>query len=211
MGKAFKDFVTEFQTALKNGDQDFIRTVYQYWVDTSGALPPEYKDTFPELVIAEAGSTAELPVKSVETFDDFGVVQFSDPADPGASTSMTFRRKGNSWIMFNERSGFTRFKKVYTLWYAVEGGKVAIRFNGKRSPLVPEHSDRTAGATVTPINSALNVGPNEVGVESVDGQPKVQVRINSAKEGEIADSSVGDALLWEGVVSEPVKLTFNAE
>jgi hypothetical protein len=210
MARPFDEFVADFQAALRDGDQEFVRAVYQHWVDTSGMLPDEYRETFPELVLGEVGPLGSQPVKGTETFDEYGTVRFADPADPDAETSVTFRLVDDAWTMFNERSGFTAFRKVYTLWYSVTGGKAAIRFNGKRHPLVAEPTDDSASGVVSPINCGLKPGANEVSLVKLDGEPEVTLRISSAVEGEIADSSGGDVVMWEGTVGEDVTLPFEA-
>ncbi len=211
MGQEFDDFVADLMAALASSDEGFIRKVYQDWVDTSGVLPAEYVDTFPQMVLAELGPMAECPTRETETFEDFGIVHFVNEEDPDETTSLTFKQTGDGWIMFNERSGFINFKKVYTLSYDVQGGQVAIRFNGKRHPLISEPDQDVLTAFVTPINSALNVGANEANLVLVSGTPEVQLRINSEDEGEIADSSDSNVLLWEGTVTEDMSLSFEAE
>jgi hypothetical protein len=210
MEKVFADFVREFQEALKRGDLDFITAVYQDWVDTSGMLPPQFRDNFAELVLEQVRPLAESVVASVETFDDFGIVHFDDPSDPDSETSMMFRLKNDGWVMFDGRSNFIHFTKVYTISYNIQGGRIALRINGKRHPLISEQADDQVSAVVSPINCTLNVGENTMDVIPVDGEPQVDLRISSATEGDIADSSESDVLFWQGTVTAPVELPLTA-
>jgi hypothetical protein len=211
MEPTFEAFYEAFRGALRRGDREFVRAVYQDWVDTSGALPDELRDSFPELVLEEVGAVADLEPIAIETFGDFGVVRLPDPAEPETTTTLAFRQRDGRWSMFNERSGLAAFAKVYTLWYSVTGGRAALRFNGARHPSISEPTDDVASGVLSPLNSALVAGANTLRLVPVSGAPEVEVRIGSAAEGEIADSAEGDVLTWSGAVGDGVELPFEVD
>jgi hypothetical protein len=199
----FDAFFKEFMGAIKSGDRQFIRKVYSEF-DIEKEMSEEQ---FFRIISQMIGPLADRKPDSVESFDDFYIMHFREE---GGELNLTFMKKGDSFVMYNEKANYSRFKKVYRIGYAIEGGgSVAIFFNGKRFPFLREIG---ASGFVSLINSALVAGENELTlIPPEKGQAKVSISISSAKEGDIMDSAQGDVLSWEGEVKEPVKLKFRAE
>lgn len=203
---SFEDFLNEFFNAAKSDNFDFINKVYADLVETSGEVPPEQKGEFAKMIMGDLKQLAELKVDRIEEIGDYPVAYMKVP---DGEFSVTFMKKGDSWVFFNEKMNFTKFKKVYAIGYQVDGGALRVLFNGKRTPLADKIQNSGFNSI---INSGLNVGENELTLESIDGaELKVSLQISSAKEGEIVTTSDGNVLKWEGAVKEPVKLQFSAE
>jgi len=204
----FESFLKKYFEAIKNEDAEFIKKVYGDWLETAGIVPEGQEDAFYKAVFGDLKQLLGGSLVRTDAFDDFVIAHLKD--DNG-EFSLTFQKKGDSYIYFNERTNFTSFKLVYTLGYNVKGGKLRMLFNGKRSPVVNDiEADRNG--MMSPINAALKVGENELTLQSLDGVPvQVSLQISSAKAGEIADSSASDTLDWEGEVKEPVTLKFKTE
>jgi hypothetical protein len=142
-----------------------------------------------------------------ECFGDFCIARMKD--SDGSQYSLTFMKKGGSWIYFNERTNFSLFKKIYALGYVVDGQeRLGILFNGKRSPVLAEIG---SSGFVSLINAALRPGDNEITILPGKSPARVTIRISSAKSGDVINSAQGDVLSWEGIVKEPVKLNFRAD
>ncbi|MFH1684782.1 MAG: hypothetical protein ABH983_00595, partial [Candidatus Micrarchaeota archaeon] len=104
---------------------------------------------------------------------------------------------------------FTLFKQVYAIGYAIQGGSLRVLFNGKRN-IVADKIQNSGFNSI--INSALEIGENEITLESVDGTSlTVSLKISSAKPGDIVSTDQGNVLNWDGTVKEPVNLRFSAE
>jgi len=206
MNSKFEEFLTGYFNAIKNDDLDYLGKVYQDWLDTSGEVPEEQKGQFTKMIIGDLKQLAELKIDRTEEIGDFDIVYMK--IDDG-EFSLTFKKKEDSWVFFNEKSNFTLFKQVYAIGYAIQGGTVRVLFNGKRT--IAADKIQNSGFNSI-INSVLNVGENEMTLESVDGQEAtVSLTISSAKPGEMISTDQGNVLKWEGKVKEPVSLKFTAE
>ncbi len=208
MAESFKAFIARLFKAIKNGDTAVLKAVYLDWFESSAVMPDR---GFEDFIAAALPDLRQLPANklaSEESFDDFCIAHFK--GRDGSELSLTFRKKGDSFIFFNERSGFAAFSKVYALNYVLDGGKLRVLFNGKRSPII--HEIESSGF-VSFINSALKVGANEITLEPVEAgkSVKASIRISSGAEGEIMESAAGDVLSWDGNVSAPVTLKFDAK
>jgi hypothetical protein len=202
----FEEFLTGFFNAIKNDDFDFLNKLYADWLESSGVVPEEQKAQFVSLVIGDLKGLAGLEIDRCEEIGDFDIVYMKAE---GGEVSIVFRKKGDSWVFFNEKSNFTQFKQVYALGYSVEGGKLRVLFNGKRTPAADILESSGFNSL---INSVLKPGENEITLESVDGSElKVTLMISSAKSGEVISSDQGNVLNWSGTVKEPVRLKFTAE
>ena len=208
MAESFRAFIARLFKAIKNGDVAVLRTVYLDWFESSAVMPDRSFDDFIAAALPDLGRLPENRLVREECFDDFCIAHFK--GKDGSDMTLTFRKKGDSFIFFNERSGFAAFKKVYALNYVLDGGKLRMLFNGKRSPIV--HEVESFGF-VTFINSALKVGANEITLEPVDAgaSVKASIRISSGPEGDIMESAAGDVLSWDGEVGKAVSLKFDAE
>jgi hypothetical protein len=204
----FKAFLERFFSSIGRGDSDFLRGVYLDWFESSGAMPDREFGEFLDAAMPDLRDMLGSSLAGEECFGDFCIAHMKG-AD-GSAFSLAFRRKGSSFVFFNERSGFASFRKAYALNYALDGGRLRVLFNGKRSPIIYE-----IGSTgfVTLINSALKPGANEMTLEPAVAGAKVKasIRISSGTEGDIMDSAQGDALSYDGVVGGPVTLKFLAE
>jgi hypothetical protein len=203
----FADFFRDYLAAVKAGDMGFIRNVYSDWFASAGMpgkLDDFLKAGMPDLKKAAAGAYAKE-----ECFGPFCIAHMKDAS---GEYSLTFRKKGDSWIFYNERTNFSKFGNVYAISYSVKGaGRLRIYFNGKRSPFVSDIGAGTEGF-VSLINSALSVGTNELTLDSLDRVPlQVSIRVSSAKPGGVIDSAQGNVLIWEGKVEDPVSVSFTAE
>lgn len=208
MADAFSQFMADFFKALKGWDVRFLTGVYSDWFESSGVMPDRKIGEFLSAAKLDLTGMAGSKMAGSECFDDFCIAACK--GKDGSEFSLTFKKKGDSFVFFNERSGFAQFGKVYALGYAVDGGKIRIRFNGKRSPLIYEME--TSGA-VSFINSALKNGENEITLEpaAAGSKARVSIRISSAAEGGIINSSQGDVLAWDVEVADTVSRKFFAE
>jgi hypothetical protein len=205
----FKVFLDAFFAAIKGEDKGFMRGVYQDWFESSGVVPKEQEDYFYDAMFGDLKQLPECSLTGTESIDEFDIARLKAP--DGSEATLVFMRKGDSWIYFDARTNLTLFKKVYAINYNVKGGRLRILFNGKRSPVV---GDIEAGRNgfISMINSALEIGENEITLQPLDGKPvEVSLQISSAKTGEILDTGQGDVLNWNGTVEEPARLSFNAE
>ncbi|MEW6036434.1 MAG: hypothetical protein AB1529_07525 [Candidatus Micrarchaeota archaeon] len=202
----FVDFFKEYLAAVKAGDMGFIRDVYSDWFASAGV--PGNLDDFLKAGMPDLKKAAEGALAKEECFGPFCIAHMKD--DSG-EYSLTFRKKGDSWIFYNERTNFSKFGNVYAISYSVKGsGRLRIYFNGKRSPFVADIQPGHEGF-VSLINSALAIGENELTLDSLDRVPlEVSIRVSSAKPGGVIDSAQGDVLAWEGKVEDPVRVSFKA-
>jgi len=208
MAESFKAFIARLFKAIKGGDVAALKTVYLDWFESSAVMPDRGFEDFIAAALPDLRKLPENKLASEECFDDFCIAHFN--GKDGSDNTLTFKKKGDSFIFFNERSGFAAFGKVYALNYVLDGGKLRMLFNGKRSPII--HEIESSGF-VSFINSALKVGANEITLEPVeaDKSVKASIRISSGVEGDIMDSAAGDVLAWDGIVSAPVTLKFEAK
>ncbi|MFH0884267.1 MAG: hypothetical protein V1861_00995 [Candidatus Micrarchaeota archaeon] len=208
MADSFTDFMARFFKAIEGEDAVFLKAVYLDWFESSGVMKGGRFGDFLAAAMPDLKGMAGSRLAGEECFDDF-CIAYLKGAD-GSEFSLTFRKKDDSYIFFNERSGFAGFKKVYALGYALEGGRLRILFNGKRAPIV--HEIESSGA-VSFINSALKLGANEITLEPVVAGERINatIRISSGAEGGVMNSAQGDVLSWDGEVSKPVILKFDAE
>jgi hypothetical protein len=208
MAGTFKEFIARLFKAIKDGDAAFLKTVYLDWFESSAVMPDRGFGDFIAAALPDLRRLPELRLAREEVFDDYCIAHLLNK--DGSETTLTFKKKGDSYVFFNERSGFASFKKVYALNYSLDGGKLRILFNGKRSPVVHEIG---SFGFVTFINSALKPGANEITLEPADAgaSVKASIRVSSGTEGEIMESAQGNVLSWDGTVSGPVMLKFNAE
>jgi hypothetical protein len=205
----FKVFLEAYLAAIKGEDKGFMKGVYQDWFESSGVVPKEQEDYFYGAMFGDLKQLVGCPLTGTESMDDFDIAHLKAP--DGSELTLVFRKKGDSWIYFDARTNLMLFKKVYAINYDVKGGRLRILFNGKRSPIVGDIEAGRNGFN-SMINSALEVGGNEITLQTLDGGPvEVSLRISSGARGEIVDSSQGDVLSWNGTVKEPVKLDFTAE
>ena len=205
----FKEFMESFQKAIRQSDRKFMESVYGGWFGSAG-FPKDQREQFFHAIFEDlkhmvSGASGEEP----ECFGDFCIARFKEAGGDGIF-SLVFRKKGDSWEYFNERSNFSSFSKVYAIGYQVDGeARVGVLFNGMKSPVL---TDIGSSGFVSLINAALRKGENEITLlPPPSGSAKASIQISSAKEGEIIDSAQGDVLRWDGVVEEPVKLKFRAE
>ncbi len=206
MSSKFEEFLTGYFNAIKNDDLEFLGRIYQDWLETSGEVPEEQKPEFTKMIMGDLKQLAELKIDRTEEIGDFDIVYMK--VDDG-EFSLTFKKKGDSWVFFNEKSNFTLFKQVYAISYAIQGGSLRVLFNGKRT--IAADKIQNSGFNSI-INSVLQVGENEMALESVDGSElTVSLAISSAKPGEVISTDQGNVLKWEGKVKEPVSLKFTAE
>ncbi|MBU0527657.1 hypothetical protein KKE92_04195 [Candidatus Micrarchaeota archaeon] len=206
MSNKFEEFLTGYFNAIKNDDLEFLGKIYADWLETSGEVPDEQKGEFTKMIIGDLKQLAELKIDRTEEIGDFDIVYMK--IDDG-EFSLNFKKKGDSWIFFNEKSNFTLFKQVYAIGYAIQGGSLRVLFNGKRT-IVADKIQNSGFNSI--INSALEIGENEITLESVDGTSlTVSLKISSAKSGEIISTDQGNVLNWDGTVKEPVNLRFSAE
>ncbi len=206
MSSNFEEFLTEYFNAIKNDDLEALGKIYGDWLETSGEVPEEQKGEFTKMIIGDLKQLADLKIDRTEEIGDFDKVYMK--IDDG-EFSLTFKKKGDSWIFFNEKSNFSLFKQIYAIGYAIQGGALRVLFNGKRNPTVGEIQNSGFNSI---INSALEIGENEITLESVEGTSlTVSLKISSAKSGEIISTDQGNVLNWEGTVKEPVSLKFTAE
>jgi len=208
MAGTFKEFMAVFFKAVGSGDKAFLKAVYLDWFESSGLMKGAKFEDFLAAAMPDLKGLAGCKLVREECFDDFCIAHLKNT--DGSEFEYAFRKKNDSYAYFNERSGFTRFKKVYALGYFVEGGTLRILFNGKRSPII---SEINSSGAVSFINSALKIGANEMTLEpAVSGaRVKASIRISSDIEGGIINSAQGDVLSWDGEVAGPVTLKFNAD
>ncbi|MEW6721937.1 MAG: hypothetical protein AB1324_01605 [Candidatus Micrarchaeota archaeon] len=208
MAEEFGDFLKKYLDAVRNGDKAFMAGVYSEWFDTSG-FPKEQKEQFFHAIFEDLKQVIAGAPEEPECFGDFCIAHFRDAEGEGRF-SLTFRRKGESWEYFNERSGFSKFSKVYSIQYVVEGEeRLGILFNGKKSPVL---IDIGSSGFASLINAALVPGDNEITLlPPASGSARVSIRISSGRQGDIVNSAQGDVLSWDGVVKGPAKLNFRAE
>ncbi len=203
----FEDFIRRFIEAIRKGDTVFLEGVYQDWFSSSGIMPGASVDDFLRMARSDLEPVGMSSFMGSECFGGFCVAQMKG-AD-GSVFSLCFRKKGNSWEFFNERTGLSSFKKIYAMGYLVEGeGRLSVRFNGAESPVL---RDIGSSGFVSMINSALRVGKNELALVNSGKPVRVSIRISSGKEGTVMDSTQGDVLSWEGVVDKAASLGFSAE
>lgn len=206
MDGAFKDFMGRFFKAVRESDAGFLKGVYSDWFASSEVMPGAPFEAFLEAAMPDLKGVAECTLAGDECFGDFCVAKLRGPDN--SESSISFRRKGDSFVFFNARSGYASFKRAYALGYSVEGGGVRILFNGRRHPDVYEI--RSSGA-VSLINSALVPGDNEITLEPLGGGVRASIRVSSAEKDGVINSAQGDALSWDGEVAGPVTLRFRAE
>ncbi len=202
----FKAFMARYFKALKESDLAFLKGVYLDWFGSSKVMPDRSVDEFLQAAMLSLKDMAGGKLAGSECFDDFCIAHCAGKDGP---FDLTFRKKGDSYAFFNERSGFAAFSKVYALNYSIDGGKLRILFNGKRSPVVYEIE---GSGFVTLINSALKAGENEITLEPIDAGRKVKasVQVSSGVEGSVMETTQGDVLNWSGTVEKPVKVKFAA-
>jgi len=207
MAGAFKEFVSALFRAIGSEDKTFLKAAYLDWFESSGLMKGAKFEDFLDAAMPELKALVGCRLVREECFDDFCIAHLKN-AD-GPEFEYAFRKKGDSYAYFNERSGFARFRKVYALGYFVEGGRLRVLFNGKRFPVVYEIG--SSGA-VSLINSALKVGANEITLEPAQAGTKVRasIRISSEVEGGIINSAQGDVLSWDGELEGKVALKFDA-
>ncbi|MCI0527917.1 MAG: hypothetical protein L0Y56_10820 [Nitrospira sp.] len=203
----FKVFIGKFAEALAKKDEAFMKEIYAD-ILASGIVPEDQKPDFFTMVFSVLENVKNLPLESTECFGDFCIAHFKGEDD--SKLSFTFMKKGSSWVLFSERMNFSSFRKAYAINYVVDGeDRLKVLFNGKETPVL---RDIGSSGVVTLINSALNVGENELTITPPQGKSiKVTIRISSGMEGEPMNSAQGDVLSWEGTVSEPQKLKFRAD
>ncbi|HSB47235.1 MAG TPA: hypothetical protein VLD37_04410, partial [Candidatus Bilamarchaeum sp.] len=152
----FSVFIRAYFRAITAGDRDFLLKVYGGWFDSAG-FPKEQKEQFFHAIFTDL---KQLAAASLEREECFGAFCIAHLKDGSGEYSLIFRRKGDSWEYFNERTDFSLFKKVYAIGYVVEGGaRPEILFNGEKSPILTELG--SSGA-VSLINAALKIGENEL-------------------------------------------------
>lgn len=205
MAEEFEGFIREYFDAIKNENVEFIKKVYSEWLETSGAVPAGEEEQFLKAAFESLRPMASGKLHKTEEMGNFIVGHFK--SDEG-EFSLTFKKKDGSYVFFNERSNYSKFKKVYAMNYNLSGGSVRIFFNGSRTPVVGEIEN---SGFISLINSVLEPGENEITLEPVGGEVEGSVQISSAKEGEILDSAQGDILNWEGSLKGPVILKFEIE
>lgn len=203
---SFQDFLTEFFNAAKSDNFEFLNKAYSDLVETSGEVPEHQRGEFAKMIIGDLKQLAELKIDRIEEIGEYSIVYMKIP---DGEFSLAFKKKGDSWIFFNEKMNYTRFKQVYAIGYSVQGGSLRILFNGKRTPIADKVQNSGFNSI---INSVLNVGENEMTIESIDGaELSVNLTISSAKEGDVVSTDEGNVLSWSGTVKEPVSLKFVAE
>lgn len=203
---SFQDFLTEFFNAAKSDNFEFLNKAYSDLVETSGEVPEHQRGEFAKMIIGDLKQLAELKIDRIEEIGEYSIVYMKIP---DGEFSLAFKKKGDSWIFFNEKMNYTRFKQVYAIGYSVQGGSLRILFNGKRTPIADKVQNSGFNSI---INSVLNVGENEMTIESIDGaELSVKLTISSAKEGDVVSTDEGNVLSWSGTVKEPVSLKFVAE
>ena len=203
---SFQDFLTEFFNAAKSDNFEFLNKVYADILETSGEVPEDQRGEFTKMIIGDLKQLAELKIDRIEEIGEYSIVYMKIP---DGEFSLAFKKKGDSWIFFNEKMNYTRFKQVYAIGYSVQGGSLRILFNGKRTPIADKVQNSGFNSI---INSVLNVGENEMTIESIDGaELSVKLTISSAKEGDVVSTDEGNVLSWSGTVKEPVSLKFVAE
>ncbi len=205
----FDDFIRAYLKAIADYDEGFLKAVYEDWFASSGVVKGLDMDGFLRAAKADLKQFEHCRPEGKECFDDFCIAKLKGPF--GAEHSLSFRRKGDGWGYFDERSNLARFNKVYAIAYHVEGkGGLRIMFGGRRTPAVRDIEGDTSGF-VSMINSALEKGGNEITLLPLGGEIGVSVRISSGVQGGIMDTSAGDALSWQGRLKGPLKLRFEAE
>ena len=201
----FDEFMKQFLTAVKENDSEFLKGVYSEWLKSSGMKEQLDAAGGFDALLGELAYLDAYTFKSSESFDDFFIANLDGPDEQ----KLVFKKKADSWVVFNEMSNKGLFKTMYSLNYNIEAGKLRILFNGKRSPFVKDTEGQGFNSL---INSALVVGDNEITLESIENKElKVDIRISGGAEGGVVDSSQGDAISYQGVVKDPVKLNFKAE
>ena len=203
---SFQDFLTEFFNAAKSDNFEFLNKAYSDLVETSGEVPEHQRGEFAKMIIGDLKQLAELKIDRIEEIGEYDIVYMKIP---DGEFSLAFKKKGDSWIFFNEKMNFTKFKQVYAIGYSVQGGSLRILFNGKRTPIADKVQNSGFNSI---INSVLSIGENEMTMESIDGaELSVKITISSAKEGDVVSTDEGNVLSWSGTVKEPVSLKFVAE
>jgi hypothetical protein len=203
----FPDFVKKFQEAIRGRDMAFIKKVYSDWFESSGVMPGSSIEDFLKAAYGDLKGMGNSALEGTECFDDFCIARMKDP--DGSAYSLTFVKKDGSWSYFNERSNLSKFKRIYAINYVVEGGRLKVLFNNKRSPILEEIG---ASGVHSMINAALDVGDNVLTILPPEsGEAHVTIRISGGRAGQIINSAQGDVLSWEGIVKEPVRLEFRAE
>lgn len=198
----FRKYLDGFLGAVRKKDKDYIRKAYSEY-DIKSQMSEE---DFFGMIFQMLGGIAEKEPDELEEFGDFAIAMFKDSE---GQMNLTFVKKGDSFVVYNDRKNYAKFKKVYAIGYVVEGdARVGVRFNGKEFPVL---RDIGTSGFASMINSALEAGENEITLLPREKPAKVTIRISSGKEGDIIDSAQGDVLSWEGVVKAPVKLRFKAE
>ncbi len=205
----FDDFIKGYLRAIKEGDEGFLKEVYEEWFLTSGAGGGMALEGFIKAALPELRELEHCRLEAKECFDDFCIARLKGPF--GLERSIWFRRRGERWRYFDERSGLARFRKVYAIAYHVQGkGGLRILFGGRRAPAVGDIEGDTTGF-ISMINSALEKGENELTLQPLGGEIEVSVRISSGEPGEVMDTSAGDSLSWKGILKGPLKLRFSAD
>lgn len=202
----FEAFITEYLRAVREDDASFLEKVYGAWLASSGAMPGSSVEDFLRMARSDLEPVGKSSFLGSECFGDFCVAQLK--AADGPAFSLCFRKKGESWEFFNERTNLSSFKKIYAIGYLVEGeGRLAVRFNGAESPVL---RDIRSSGFVSMINSALIAGKNELTLLNSGKPARVSIRISSGRQGDVMDSAQGDVLIWEGVVDKAASLEFDA-
>lgn len=207
MSNDFEAFMKKFLEAIKKRDTTVMKNVYSEWAESSGIFKNIRREDFFTNIFKDLKDFQDLPIKKCEPCGEFMIARLGSNDD---LVSLVFMKKGGNWVFFNEMSNFALFSKAYTLDYKVKGdGIVRFLFNGKQSPVIDDIEGGSSGF-MSPINSALVVGRNELTIQLLKGKgAKASIKINGTDKGGVADSSEGNVLSWEGDLSKPVVLKFD--
>jgi len=205
----FDEFLKTFFEAIGKKNVAFVKNIYLDWLQTSGMVPKEQeKYFFTDAIFSELKSLLNATVTSVDVIDEYYVAHLRYPNGDGI---MTFKKKGDTWVFFNEMSNKAMFTNIYTINYTTGDGQIRVLFNGKRTPVVTDMEADMQGM-VSPINSALKKGENTITLQSLEKKPvEVSIQMNGTVPGGVANSRNGNVLDWKGTVNEDIVLKFNAE
>jgi hypothetical protein len=199
----FDEFMEKFSEAVGSKDREFIRQVYSGF-DIKAEMPEEQ---FFKMIFQMLEPLAGRKPDDTEKFDDFYIAHFKEG---DGQLNMTFLKRGESFVMYNDKANYGEFQKAYAIGYSVTGdARLKVLFNGKRFPIL---RDMGESGFASMINSALVPGENEITLMPAESGPvKATIKISSAMKDGVIDTTQGDVLVWEGEVKEPVKLRFRAE
>jgi len=204
--ETFKKFLSDFFDAIRHKDAGFLKNVYSEWMENSGAVPDEEKEKLLASLPEQLATLASAKLKSIEEYDGYHIAKLDSG---GSEIEMVFAEKGGSYFYFNGQSNLKAFKKVYSIGYIVEGGRLRVIVNGKRNPFIGDIGD---SGFASPINSALKKGSNEITLQALSDAPiEASIKISSAKRGEIVDTNQADVLDWKGTIKGSASLKFDAE